>query len=123
MSLRLRRGSIQPELALNLALFAVVAGVGWTSPTAFHDALVGASEVVALATAPSVAAQEGVPSLLARPNAVVVPLWSEPTVAEQRQAECASRGKADPWSTDACTGPVGSEGDAKPWASTPWGVE
>jgi hypothetical protein len=122
MAARGRRGSARHELALNLALFASVATVGWTSPSAFHDALVGVAELAVTAvSAPAV--RDGVPDMLAAPGAVVVPLWSEPTAAERLRAECASQGKADPWATDACATPAGAEGDATPWASTPWGVE
>ncbi len=122
MIARRRRGSAGPELALNVALFLTVATVGWTSPSAFHDALVGGAEF-ATVTVVEAHAREGVPDMLATPGAVIVPLWSEPTAAERQQADCASRGKADPWATDACATPAAGAGDATPWAATPWGVE
>lgn len=116
-----RRGSASPELLLNLVLFVVVAGVGWTSPTAFHDALMGVTELAPRAVH-ALPVREGVPDLLTAPHAVVIPLWSEPSAAELRQEECARHGKADPWTSDACSSPV-QDADGTPWASTPWGVE
>lgn len=122
MTAQRRRGSAQHEFALNVALFTCVATIGWTSPTAFHDALMGVTELASahLSAAP---VREGVPTMLAMPRAVVVPLWSEPTAAERQEAECADRNKVDPWTSDACEKPADAPVDAKPWAATPWGRE